>query len=100
MSDSLICRVCAKQGETVTRKIAFAEPTASDIRASVCANCWSLWLDQQLKILNEYRLNLGLDQHRKTLEMACRAFLRLDEQADDTPAVGPEVAKELGNLPK
>ena len=49
-----------------------------EVFAHVSAEAWAEWLEMQLKIVNEYRLDLSEKAHRKTLVDQLRAFLNLD----------------------
>ena len=48
---------------------------------------WDEWSEMQLKIVNEYHLDLSEKAHRKTLEKQLRAFLCLDGSEGDKPEV-------------
>jgi Fe-S cluster biosynthesis and repair protein YggX len=99
MTTTLRCTTCQTDGPPITGRIPFREPLKGTIQQRVCATCWAGWRDQQLKIINEYRLNLGDDSARALLEQAVGDFLRLSGDGDaSVPVTGPEKARELGNL--
>lgn len=98
-TESFTCHTCGREEAPIIGRIPFREPLKSQILANVGASCWAGWLDQQLKIINEYRLNLAEPSARDVLERAAAEMLRLgggDQQA--VPTTGPEKARELGNL--
>ena len=79
---------CARCGATnvpaITGWIGFVGTLRERIREQVCAGCWQQWLDVQLMALNEYRLNLGMPDHRAILANLAEEFLGLS--AGRTPA--------------
>ena len=51
-----------------------------EIYEHVSASAWAEWRDQvQIKVINEYRLNLADPDHFQILVDQLRAFLNLDE---------------------
>lgn len=96
---SVACVTCGENEAPITLRIPFREPLRAEIQRSVGAGCWRNWLDQQLKIINEYRLNLADDSARALLERAARETLKLGSGDQDAVLeVGPDKARELGNL--
>ena len=60
-----------------------------EIFDNVSQEAWDEWAEMQLKIVNEYHLDLSEKAHRKTLEKQLRAFLALDGgDASDVMEVG------------
>ena len=93
------CVTCGQQEAAIEGRISLREPLKGRVQASVCAACWALWRDQQLRVINEYRLNLAEPRSRDVIELAAQQFLKLEVDADTEALVtGPEKAKELGNL--
>lgn len=43
-----------------------------------CNDCWQAWVSQQLKIMNEYRLNPLNDEHNQFLDSEMMKFLLLE----------------------
>jgi len=48
------------------------------IQAVTCSECWVAWKDMEVKIINEYRLNLLEREHRKMLKKHMHDFLDLE----------------------
>ena len=48
------------------------------VAAVTCARCWADWKDMEVKIINEYRLNMLDREHRQMLRKAMKDFLNLD----------------------
>lgn len=96
--DPVHCRRCGASEPAISGRVPFRDPLRSEIVAGIGQRCWSEWQAQQLRILNEYRLNLAEERSRAVLESAARSFLHLGGDENPGPATGPEKAKELGNL--
>ncbi len=48
------------------------------VQSVVCQTCWVEWKDMEVKVINEYRLNLLEREHRKMLKKSMHDFLDLD----------------------
>lgn len=48
------------------------------IQSVTCDPCWAAWKDMEVKIINEYRLNLLEREHRKMLKQHMHDFLDLE----------------------
>lgn len=59
-----------------------------EILSKVSEEAWNEWREMQLKIVNEYRLDLSEKEHRKILAQQMRSFLGLDGDAQETMHVG------------
>ncbi len=93
------CVTCGQAESPIEGRISLREPLKSQVQASVGAACWGLWRDQQLRVINEYRLNLAEPKSRDVIELAARQFLKLgDAPGGEMLVTGPDKAKELGNL--
>ena len=57
----------------------------NEIQAKICSVCWSEWKDMEIKILNEYRLNMLEKEHRKLLKKYMNDFLGLGDGAKTAP---------------
>jgi len=97
-SETVVCHVSGKEEPVISGRIPFREPLKSEVQARIGAYTWRLWLDQQLKIINEYRLNLGDPSSRDLIERGAREFFKFDG-AGPGLETGVDKAKELGNLP-
>ncbi len=96
--ENVTCACCGREEPSISGRVPFGQPTRGEVQARVGARCWQVWLETQLKIINEYRLNLAEPASREMLDQACRQFLKLDEGADEVLETGPDKARELGNL--
>ncbi|HAN32577.1 MAG TPA: hypothetical protein DCQ06_13355 [Myxococcales bacterium] len=98
-ANTVDCVVSGRQELAIKGRIPFREPLRSEVLAKIGAPAWENWLEQQVKIINEYRLNLADSKSRDILEEQARIFLSLKPGIEGQQAeVGPDKAKELGNL--
>lgn len=52
------------------------------IGSVVCGGCWDEWKVMEIKVINEYRLNLLEREHRKMLKKFMHDFLNIDGASD------------------
>ena len=57
----------------------------NQIQESTCSVCWAEWKDMEIKILNEYRLNMLEKEHRKLIKKYMNDFLGLGDGAKTAP---------------
>ena len=96
---TVTCVLSGREEAAISKRVPFREPLRAEVLASVGAPAWERWLEQQVKIINEYRLNLADPRSRDILEEQARIFLGLGGASDGARAeVGPDKARELGNL--
>ncbi len=62
------------------------------IASVVCSSCWDEWKGMEIKVINEYRLNLLEREHRKMLKKFMHDFLNID--GTGSGATPDAVAKE------
>ena len=71
---------CQKTGEPA---VAMVPPIANlywnEVQAKVCATRWAEWKEMEIKIINEYRLNMLEREHRKMLKKFMNEFLGFDD---------------------
>jgi len=73
---SLTCARCGQPGEAPpAHRIGFAGPDKERVLLSICAACWKEWEGNEVKVINEYRLNFMDPQHREMLKKATLEFL-------------------------
>ncbi|MCO4769042.1 MAG: Fe(2+)-trafficking protein [Deltaproteobacteria bacterium] len=48
------------------------------VMAVTCQRCWAEWKDMEVKIINEYRLNMLEREHRQMLKKFMTDFLDLE----------------------
>ena len=72
---------CARLGRELPglEKPPFGGPIGQEIYERVSAEAWGEWVEMQIKIVNEYRLDLSEKDDRERLNREMRSFLKLDE---------------------
>jgi len=79
---ALTCTRCGKNDDAPpAHRIGFSAPAKQKILSSICAACWKEWEGMEIKVINEYRLNLFEPEHRQMIERACLEFLGLSLEA-------------------
>lgn len=74
----LTCTRCKNPGEPPpAHRIPFPKKTKDRVLADICASCWKEWEGHEIKVINEYRLNLLEPEHRHLLARASLEFLGL-----------------------
>ncbi len=76
MAQTLKCARCTNDRPALT-KAPWPDALGQEIHAKICAGCWGEWLAMQIKVINEYKLNVGDPNSQKILTEQMRAFLNL-----------------------
>tara|TARA_B100001167_G_scaffold188801_1_gene152624 strand:- start:1510 stop:1737 length:228 start_codon:yes stop_codon:yes gene_type:complete len=72
------CIKCNYDKEGI-ESLAFKGEIWNKIRNSICKDCWSEWEnDMQIKVMNEYKLDLSNEKHRNYLTEKMKEFLSLN----------------------
>jgi Fe-S cluster biosynthesis and repair protein YggX len=73
---SLTCTRCGQPGDPPpAHRVGFTGPDKDRVLAGICASCWKEWEGNEVKVINEYRLNFMDPQHREMLKQATLDFL-------------------------
>ena len=70
-------KTCSKCGS------AFDETGVDDqlaMKYTSCQNCWNEWMKQSIMVINEFKLDLSMPQHRQMLKKYERAFFGAEER--------------------
>lgn len=78
---SVECARCGKTAAAATG-VTYGGGLGEEIRARVCAACWGEWLDAEVKVINELRLNFMDPKSQDVLVSHLREFLSLDGASD------------------
>ncbi len=70
------CVKCGRLGDDITVPV-WGGKMGEEIKAKVCAACWTNWTEHQTKFINEFRLNLRDASSRERLTKEMRLFLNL-----------------------
>lgn len=71
------CARCGKTSAAAT-DVTYGGALGEEIRARVCAACWHEWLEAEVKVINELRLNFMDPASQDVLVRHLREFLALD----------------------
>lgn len=82
MSES--CIRCGTNPPNATARIPFRAELRESIAGKVCETCWNDWLQIQIKVINEFALNLGDRRSHDIIEAHARDFFKLQEGASGT----------------
>ncbi len=80
MAEPVTCVRCHQAREGAGRVLPGA--LGDDIARSVCAVCWSEWLQQQVRVINHYALRPALKEDREKLYGITREFFGLPTGAE------------------
>ncbi len=75
MSD-IQCKRCGKTGPP-SQNVAYGGKIGEEIKTTICNDCWSEWMAQSIKIINELRLNMRDQYSREMLGRHMKEFLNL-----------------------
>lgn len=84
MSDGFHCNRCGGTScPDKTPCVGMSDPPVlnrywAKVVAVTCQRCWVEWKDMEVKIINEYRLNMLEREHRQLLKKHMHGFLDLD----------------------
>ncbi|MFQ6011849.1 MAG: Fe(2+)-trafficking protein [Nitrososphaerales archaeon] len=73
---SIKCGRCGNQREP-PQEIPYVGVLGEMITAGVCSECWTEWEDTQIKLMNEYRVDLSTKEHRDLMRNMMKDFLKL-----------------------
>jgi len=83
---TITCTRCGLVGaQPPAHRVPFAGPDKERILSEVCAECWKLWEDMEVKVINEYRLSFLDREHRAFLQKSCTDFLFNQKAAAGIP---------------
>ena len=78
------CARCKERQPGVDATIPFRSPLREEVQEQVCPECWKEWLDMQIKVINEFALNLGDVRSHDIIEAHARDFLGLGDGGTET----------------
>ena len=78
----ITCSRCGQTGAAV-ETVAYSGDLGVELRQKVCEDCWSEWLQTEVIVINELRLDFMNPRSQDILIRHLREFLCLDGQ---TPA--------------
>jgi Fe-S cluster biosynthesis and repair protein YggX len=78
------CARCHANEPGIESMIPFRSPLREEVRSSICSDCWKQWLEMQIKVINEFALNLGDVRSHEIIEAHARDFLGLGDGSTGT----------------
>lgn len=81
MARQVFCKRKKEEAEGLDEPPMFGK-LGKEIFEHTSKTAWEEWQDMQLKIVNEYRLDLSDKEARKMLTQQMRVFLGLDDSGD------------------
>ena len=72
------CARCKREGEAVTGDLPLADNLQAEVRRQICERCWQEWLEMEVMVINELRLNFMDPQAQDILHRRMREFLELE----------------------
>lgn len=84
---------CARCGKTAAppTDVPYGGELGDEIRRSACAACWAEWLEAEVKVINELRLNFMDPKSQDILVEHLRDFLKLEGSTGKTTTDFPDV---------
>jgi Fe-S cluster biosynthesis and repair protein YggX len=83
---TITCIRCGRPGDPPpAHRVPFTGTDKERILAGVCGDCWKLWEEMEVKVINEYRLSFLDPEHRGFLQRACTDFLFNQKAAAGVP---------------
>jgi Fe-S cluster biosynthesis and repair protein YggX len=76
MPAQIHCRRCDRVADALQRP-PYPGPLGQEIAAAACRECWNLWREDEVRVINELRLNFLDPAAQTALEQRLREFLRL-----------------------
>jgi Fe-S cluster biosynthesis and repair protein YggX len=73
----IVCTRCGNKAAPPS-EIPYTGELREEIGSKVCASCWDEWLEQEVKVINELRLNFMDPESQEVLTRHLREFLALD----------------------
>lgn len=83
MSSSSTTPPCQRCGDVGTRATAvpYGGELGEQIREQICQSCWQRWQEEEVRIINELRLNFMKPESQEILTTKLREFLGLEQPA-------------------
>ena len=79
MSSIITCSRCGEERPALERKPPLPGDDADRILDSVCAECWQEWREEEVRTINELRLNFMDPEAQRVLRERMFRYLGLDE---------------------
>lgn len=88
MSITVQCARCGLEAPGLER-VGVPGKLGAEIKERICAACWAEWLAQEVRVINELKLNFMDPESPKILNQHLRQFLCLDDGSGPTLTIAP-----------
>ena len=78
MTSSFQCIRCRRE-DGALEQAPIPGPAGAEIATKICASCWAEWLQMEVVVINELRLNFMEPRAQEILDAQMREFLGLGE---------------------
>ena len=85
------CARCGQSGEQLPRP-PLGGVRGQAIQASICADCWTEWMQTSANLINHYGLQVAVPADRQQLYVVMAEFLKLPSVAPTKPVDSPSLA--------
>ena len=75
------CVRCGRQATGATG-VFYGGALGEEIRTRICAECWAEWLEAEVMVINELKLNFMDPKSQDVLAEQLRQFLKLETGSD------------------
>lgn len=91
MAKEITCKRCGETRAPLSGHVPFKAALKQEVEGSICQQCWSEWLDEQVRLINELALNLGDSRSHEIIEQKARDFLGFgDGPGESSTGTPPE----------
>lgn len=73
------CVRCGNVGERITEPL-YLGKLETQVKQSICAQCWAEWVKMRVMVINEYQVNLGDESGRALVREQMLSFLKLPKE--------------------
>ena len=87
MSHQIYCKHLKKEASAL-EKAPLPGDLGQKILENISAEAWAEWTEMQMKIVNEYRLDLALAEHRQVLKDQLNSFFGFGDAQGEKLEVG------------
>ena len=86
MNKTVLCKRCAEQKPALERQPPLPGDDAATVQSSVCADCWQEWREEEVRTINELRLNFMDPEAQRVLRERMLGYLGLTgAEGDEAP---------------
>lgn len=82
--DLVFCKR-AKKWAPAAKNVVYGGSLGEEIRQNTCEETWQEWLNMEVMVINELRLNFMDPKSQEVLMQHLRDFLQLDAEVEPTP---------------